>query len=355
MARKLRVQFPGAIYHITLRGVGRCNIFLDDRDRERFVERIADGVEIDEVRVYMFCLMTNHVHLLVETPMGNLSRFMHRIETGHSVFFNRRHNRSGHLTQGRYDAKLVEGDEYLLKLSRYLHLNPVCIRRMRALPLKERVEKLRKYQWSSYRSYVGLAKELEWIDCEPIRGMMPGRKSGHKQEYRKFVESGLAETDDEFLAMLKASPLSIGSVGFMEKIRDMHTELTMGHARPEDVAFRKTSRALGVDEVVAETCRALGVEEDELVRQRRDSLTRPLLARMLCRHAGLSQREVADKMGLRTGAAVSQQLARLADTARENSDLRLQISGTTGSALKLVIKGCAKVSGCVVWGHGSQA
>jgi len=127
MARKLRVQFPGVIYHITLRGVGRCNIFLDDRDRERFVERIADGVEIDEVRVYMFCLMTNHVHLLVETPMGNLSRFMHRMETGHSVFFNRRHSRSGHLTQGRYDAKLVEGDEYLLKLSRYLHLNPVCI------------------------------------------------------------------------------------------------------------------------------------------------------------------------------------------------------------------------------------
>jgi REP element-mobilizing transposase RayT len=150
MARKLRVHFPGAIYHVTLRGVGRCSIFMDDRDRERFLNRLAAGVELDGVRIYMFCLMSNHAHLLVETPKANLDRFMHRVETGYSVFFNLRHGRSGHLTQGRYGAKLVEGDEYLLKLSRYLHQDPVCTKRLEKLPLKERVALLRGYAWSSY-------------------------------------------------------------------------------------------------------------------------------------------------------------------------------------------------------------
>jgi len=196
---------------------------------------------------------------------------------------------------------------------------------MRGLPVEERVERLRRYAWSSYPSYAGLAPELDWVDYEPVRSMMPGRKSGRKREYRKYVESGLAETDDEFLALLKASPLSIGSEGFMAKIRNMHIDLTTGHTRPEDVAFRKMSKALDAEEVIAETCRTLEVEEDELLRQRRDSLTRPLLARMLCRHAGLSQREVADRMGLRTGAAVSNQLARLEGAVGKSRKLRSQI------------------------------
>lgn len=333
MARKLRVQFPGAIYHITLRGVGRCRIFLDDRDRERFLKRLADGVESDEVRVYMFCLMSNHAHLLAETPRGNLSRFMHRLETGHSVFFNLRHGRYGHLTQGRYGATLVEGDRYLLNLSRYLHQNPVCTNKLQKQPLKERVTLLRRYAWSSYRSYVGLANELDWVDYGPVWAMMGGRKSKQKQEYRKFVEGGLAETDSEFLAILKASSLSIGSKEFMARIQDMHLDLVSKRARPEDITFRRIRQPLRVEEVIRKVCEELGVEVGELKRQRRDSLVRPLAARMLCKYAGLSQREVADRMGLRSGATVSHQLRRLEKEAEKSKKLRAQIK-----ALDAVLK-----------------
>ena len=114
MPRQVRVEFPGAIYHITIRGNGRQSIFGDDRDRERFLRRLAESVEAYGIRLYLFALMSNHAHFLCETPSVNLSRFMQSLETGYTVYFNLRHRTSGHLFQGRYKAKLVEGDEYLL-------------------------------------------------------------------------------------------------------------------------------------------------------------------------------------------------------------------------------------------------
>jgi REP element-mobilizing transposase RayT len=112
MARKLRVEDPGAIYHVTVRGVERRPLFVDDRDRERFVRRLGDAVAEYGVRLYLFCLMGNHVHLLIETPQANLSAFMHKVQTAYTVYFNLRHGRSGHLMQGRFGAEPVEGDEY---------------------------------------------------------------------------------------------------------------------------------------------------------------------------------------------------------------------------------------------------
>src|SRR3954452_14733921 len=123
MARALRIQFEGAIYHVTVRGNERRRIFYDDRDRERFLKVLAQAQELHGMRLYLVCLMPNHFHLLVETPAGNLSAFMGRFLTGYVVYYNRRHNRVGHLTQGRYKAQLVEGNDHLLKLTRYIHLN----------------------------------------------------------------------------------------------------------------------------------------------------------------------------------------------------------------------------------------
>ena len=129
MARKTRLQYEGAIHHVTFRGNARADIFLDDADRERMMESLAERVESYQVRLYLYCLMSNHVHLVVETPQGNLSAFMGSLLTSYTVYFNLRHRRAGHVTQGRYSSPVVEGDDYLLKLSRYVHLNPVQVRR----------------------------------------------------------------------------------------------------------------------------------------------------------------------------------------------------------------------------------
>lgn len=127
MARKLRVLYEGALYHVTFRGNARQTVFLNDEDKGRLLSRLAESAEAYQVRIHLYCLMENHVHLLVGTPRANLDRFMGSVLTGYTVYFNRRHNRVGHLMQGRYGAQLVEGDEYLLRLSRYIHLTAYLV------------------------------------------------------------------------------------------------------------------------------------------------------------------------------------------------------------------------------------
>ena len=127
----LRCEFEGAIYHVMARGIERRAIFRDDADRYRFLDKLQESLERHQVSLYAQTLMSNHYHLLLMTPRGNLSRFMQQFVTSYTVYFNTRHHRTGPLFAGRYKAPLVEGDEYLLKLVRYIHLNPAEIRTRR--------------------------------------------------------------------------------------------------------------------------------------------------------------------------------------------------------------------------------
>ena len=120
MARPLRLEYEGAVYHVTIRGNQRGIIFQDNEDRERFIDKLAESVQRYEVRLYLYTLMTNHTHLVFETPRGNLSQFMHRLQTAYTVFYNRKHHQSGHLMQGRFGSTVVDEDEYILKLSPYV-------------------------------------------------------------------------------------------------------------------------------------------------------------------------------------------------------------------------------------------
>jgi putative transposase len=154
MARPLRIEYPGAIYHVTcrmlgdaltLRGYGGASwppekrLFRDEADHERFLGRLAERVEQFHVRLYLFVCMTNHFHLVFETPQANCSKFMHSLSTAYTVYYNLRHGRHGHLLDGRFKAKLVEGDDYLLALSRYVHLNPVQVAAQRNKSIDERI------------------------------------------------------------------------------------------------------------------------------------------------------------------------------------------------------------------------
>jgi len=311
MARLLRVQFSGAIYHVALRGNNRRVLFRDDDDRKRFLTCLGEyGAEFG-IRVYIFCLMTNHVHLVLETPQANLSQFMHKLETAYTVYFNLRHGESGHLLQNRFGAWPVAGDEYLLKLSRYVHLNPVHVGKFKNLELNERTKELRNYKWSSYRGYIGKDKPLEYVEYEPMLGFMRGNAGRKRREYRKFVESGLAEADEELTAVLRESRLSIGGAEFRDKIKEMHDNLLIGRKRKEDALLRRQVGRLTTDQILVEVCRELKTGRDELVQRRRCNWTRPLAAMMLGKYGGLTQREVADEMRLNTGSAVSFQVRKL--------------------------------------------
>jgi len=202
------------VYHVTARGNERRTLFVDDADRERLVRVLGESVGSFEVRLYLFCLMSNHFHLVVETPRANLGPFLHRLQTAYTVYFNRRRGRCGHLMQGRYGARLVEKDAYLLRLSRYVHLNPVFTAAARQRPVRERIRLLRSYPWSSYRSYIGQDKPLGFVDYAPILARVCSAPAPRGPAYRRFVEAGIATIDAAFLEVQKASGLCLGSEDF---------------------------------------------------------------------------------------------------------------------------------------------
>ena len=323
MARLLRLEYEGAIYHVTVRGNDRQDIFLDDKDRKYLLSRLSDCVEQCGVRLYVFCLMSNHFHLVLETPRGNLSRFMQKVLTGYTVYFNRRHRRSGHVTQGRYNARLVEGDDYLKKLNRYVHLNPLKTKRMANKPKAEKIRYLRGYSWSSYRGYIGESKEFPFVDYKPMLSLMAGRsKKKQQRAFRSFVEAMAATEDEEFIQELWRSPRGIGSDKFREWVDGCFAEMIGQKKKKEDVSFRKLEgTGLPPDKVLEAVAKEFNLTVDQLSRRRRDSVYRGVAGMMLCQYADYTQRQVAEVLGLKTGAAVSYQIAQVEAKSREDKKL----------------------------------
>ncbi len=146
MSRPLRIQYPGAVYHVTCRGNERKEIFREDQDRITFLELLMDSQEIYQVKLYAWVLMENHFHLLLETPLGNLDQFMRRFNISYTGCFNRKYQRVGHLYQGRYKSILVEKENYLSELSRYIHLNPIRVQGMDSKTPAEKMKFLYSYR-----------------------------------------------------------------------------------------------------------------------------------------------------------------------------------------------------------------
>ena len=149
MARSLRDEYPGAYYHLINRGNAGENIFDRDGDKEKFLQYLNKAVGRFSIIIHTYCLMANHYHLLVKTAQPNLSVAIQWLNASYAAYYNRKHRRSGHLFQGRYKAILIDADEYLRQLSRYIHLNPVRAKI---------VTKPAEYPWSSYRATTGLSK-----------------------------------------------------------------------------------------------------------------------------------------------------------------------------------------------------
>lgn len=218
MARPLRIEYPGAWYHITSRGSERGEIFQDDKDRIRFLEALKESRENYKVEVHCYVLMSNHFHFLLRTREANLSRFMQRFNTAYTAYFNLRHHRAGHLYQGRFKAIVVEADEYLKELSRYLHLNPLRLKKCDELPIDKKIEMLREYKWSSLRGYMGLGRRDEFVTYADVLGYMGGDTKKGKRRYGEFVISGLYKGLKNPLADAHAGAV-LGTDSFIELIR----------------------------------------------------------------------------------------------------------------------------------------
>jgi putative transposase len=207
MSRPLRLNFPGAIYHITSRGNARAAVYLGDEDKQYFLNLLAHCVEKFNWICHAYCLMDNHYHLLIETPDANLQMGMRQLNGVYTQQFNRRHARVGHVFQGRYKAILVDKDSYLLELCRYVVLNPVRAK-MVALP--------EHYGWSSYAAMMDSQKETTWLSKEWILSQFSSRQSNARKRYRQFVLEGIDQASP--LNQLKGQVL-LGGEDFVEALR----------------------------------------------------------------------------------------------------------------------------------------
>ena len=182
MVRPIRIEYAGALYHVTSRGNRRENIYLDDEDRMDWLTVLGQTCKRFNWVVHAYCQMTNHYHLLVETIDGNLSRGMRQLNGVYTQRFNRRHSQTGHLLQGRYKAILVQHDSYLLELSRYIVLNPIRARM---------VEFLDTWPWSSYPAVMGTKEAPAWLDTDWLVAQFGNRRKQARRRFRDFIREGM--------------------------------------------------------------------------------------------------------------------------------------------------------------------
>lgn len=307
MARPLRVQFPGAFYHVMARGQERQDIFRGADDFARFLDDLEAVREKHRVRVHAYCLMTNHYHLMVETCLPNLAKALQNLQTRYTVWFNRKHQRVGHLFSGRYKAILVEKETYGLELSRYIHLNPV------RAGLCDRPE---TYPYSSYRFYTaqkipeGIPLDSNWT-----LGQFHPDESRGRAAYRAFVSAAVAIGGGRDISTDVRSQLVLGGESFLEsvkgRVRRSHPESARN---PLDVPTARELRSrpiVPLDAVVRVVCRVCGVSREEVREGRHAKPARPIALLLAAKHGGRTYQEIGDYFGGVQYSAVAQSICRL--------------------------------------------
>jgi REP element-mobilizing transposase RayT len=312
MPRPPRIEFPGALYHVSTRGNARRDIFHSEADRERFLEQLRHCLEQHEVRLFSYVLMGNHYHLFLQTRHSNLSAFCQRLNTSYALYARFRHHAPGHIFQGRFHAKVVEDESYLPVLTRYIHLNPARTRAARALRPAERVRLLEQYRWSSFRGYSALSEPEDFVCYDALRDFGANRAQAGRA-YRAFVLEHISKDDAQTQELLGASSCAIGGRAFVQKIEEELNQRRTGGAVDMDVAWpRRSGAQIAIEEVDRAVCAALGVTREALFeRGRRGGGARLVAVEVAARVTGLPLRGIGRHYHLTPGA-VTERRKRLA-------------------------------------------
>ena len=300
MARKPRVHYTGALYHVIVRGNGGQAIFVDEKDRTRFYFLVQEGVERFAHRIHAFCLMTNHVHFAIQVDEVSLSRILQNLSFRYTRWVNWRQGRSGHLFQGRYKAVLVDVDAYLQELTRYIHLNPV-----RAGVVKEPED----YSWSGHRAYLGL-ETIPWLTTDWILSQFSRRLSVARRAYEKFVLEGKGERrQEEYHTGSALDSRILGDDTFVDRV----------------LGQKKGMRRIGISlgEVIRILCQHYSIDERDLRlsgKERRFSEVRGMAA-WLVLELGISTLMELGKLTGRDVTTLSSAAKRLEIRARNDLEL----------------------------------
>jgi putative transposase len=267
MARPLRIEYPGACYHVVNRGNQRNRIFFSPSHYELFLEKLCGFSEQFGVSTRCYCIMPNHFHLYLQTREGNLSRFMQSLLTSFCYSLNRLRGKSGHIFQGRFKCHLVEDAAYSLVVSRYIHLNPVRTESAREVSFEGKRRMLESFRWSSYAAYAGSEDVPEWLEVESVLGKFEsGDEKLRRKAYCDYVEEGLLkDTGNPFGSA--TSQIILGGDEFTERIRRKYL-MNLNVTDPKgqrDLARLKGSFAF--DKILSRTARYFKTDADELLRK----------------------------------------------------------------------------------------
>jgi putative transposase len=332
MARPTRLDLEGAWYHVLNRGIERRPIFKSAKCYSHFVELLAQLPKRFGVRIHGYVLMANHYHLQIETPQANLSRAIQWLNVSYSIWFNRKYQRVGPLFQGRFKAVLHEPVTQALVINRYIHLNPVRISRLGGHEersekatnelttelAKARVEALRNYPWSSYRSYVESAKKPEWLTTAAVLEFLgEGTPRKLSNQYRRELEeaAGLGEWETDWKDKVKAM-LLVGSQDFMERM----SQLLKGDRR-EQTSLRNIEAGHLSWKQITEAVSAIWDQEWQTLSTVHGNGARSVALYVARHHSDCTLRELAQLAGAMEYPAVTMAIRRLERRLQSDKNL----------------------------------
>ncbi len=321
MSRPLRIEYPGAWYHVMNRGRRREDIFLTRHDYETFIKVLQDTSDEWNLKISAYCLMSNHYHLLVHTPDGNISRCMRHLNGVYTQRFNRRHIIDGQLFRGRYKAVLIDADNYLLEVFRYIHRNP----------LRAGIsEKLSDFDWSSHHGYISKAKKWEWLHKDVLLSMFSKKKRKRSSAYIDFVSLGEPEKIERFYS-LKNLPSVVGGDSFKERIKGKFDHLRFRQEIPAS-----SELAPSPEKVIALVCDHFKVKKEQLAISKRgtENLPRDVAIYLVRRHSRDTLAHVGRHFAINNYSTVS--------SAVERTKARKKIDRTLRKHLKKIERKLAK-------------
>lgn len=309
MARPLRIEYEGALYHVTSRGNERGKIFFTRTDYQKFREYLADLKVKFGLVIHCYVLITNHYHLLIETPDKNLCKIMHYLNSSYTTYINTKRKRSGHLFQGRYKSIVVDKESYLLELSRYMHLNPV-----RA----NIVNRPEEYPYSSYGAYLTGADEL--VTVTPVLSMFSKSTIEACDKYRFFVESALEEPIESPFNQVHGGMI-LGSSVF---IKDTQKKIVGDLLNKAETSHKKALQApCGVDDIISIVCDRHVVERAEMSTNRND--LRKICIYLIKKYVVATNRQIGELLGGMSGFAVAKAYQRVGIDLKTNVSLKKEI------------------------------
>ncbi len=312
MARPMRIEYVGAFYHVTSRGNERKEIFGGPKDYERFKHYLREAQDKYDFVLHGYVLMTNHYHLILETNKPNLHQIMHYLNGSYTTYFNRLNGRSGHLFQGRYKGIVIDVDNYLLELSRYLHLNPVR---------GGMVKRPEEYAYSSYRSFIGLGRKREGIvSRDRIWGMISGDERRAAQKYRRYVEEGMKKESRNPLKTLYGGAI-LGSKDFVKELLEKGE---VKNPESKDISCRRQLKATkGIEDLILDVSSYFNVQPSKVLEEK--GAIRDIAIYFGKKYTGLTNREIGERFGGLSYSGVTRVSQRFQGKMAKNTTLRRQV------------------------------